>query len=192
MMMTLIMIAGCVGGSSKPAKHYILSSMKGEEAVQIRTEGDQLSVIGLEPVRLSDYLDRSQIVTRDSSNNIKIAEFDRWAGSFKDNIMRVLVNNLSALGAQYNVSVVTLDKLVPIEYRIGVSISSFEAVSNEQVILDVHWNVFAEDKKDMIISKRSIYRVKISGPGYGDIVAAMSRALEDLSREIADEIKSLP
>ena len=53
--------------------------------------------IGVGPIRFPDYLDRPGIVTRSSGNTIEIAEFDLWAGSLKDDFMRILAENLSIL-----------------------------------------------------------------------------------------------
>ena len=43
----------------------------------------QNPVIGIGPVKLADYLDQSQIVTRKGDNQVIKAEFNRWAGPLK-------------------------------------------------------------------------------------------------------------
>ena len=53
--------------------------------------------IGVGPVSIPDSLDRSQIVTLSGGNEVIIAEFDRWYGSCRDEIARVMTENLSAL-----------------------------------------------------------------------------------------------
>lgn len=53
--------------------------------------------IGVGPVSIPDSLDRSQIATLSGGNEVIIAEFDRWSGSCRDEIARVMTENLSAL-----------------------------------------------------------------------------------------------
>ena len=59
--------------------------------------GQRASTIGVFPVAMPDYLDRPQVVTRVSENEIKLDEFNRWAEPLKENFYTVLVENLSTL-----------------------------------------------------------------------------------------------
>ncbi|GAB6190600.1 PqiC family protein [Desulfocastanea catecholica] len=49
------------------------------------------------PVEIPDYLNRPEIMTRKGRNTVELAEFNRWAGSFKESITAVLAENLGLL-----------------------------------------------------------------------------------------------
>jgi uncharacterized lipoprotein YmbA len=91
----LLVLSGCA--STEPSRFYILSSLHGTEAEQVQEESEQGIAIGVGPVKIPAHLNRPQIVTRTSQNELKLAEFDKWAGSFKDGFTRVLAKNLSVL-----------------------------------------------------------------------------------------------
>jgi uncharacterized lipoprotein YmbA len=97
----LLITVGC--GTTDPARFYTLSplAIPGTEA----EAAGQGVAIGVGPIKLPEHLDRPQIVTRTSRNELKLAEFDRWAGSLADDFSRVLAENLSILLSTDRVSV---------------------------------------------------------------------------------------
>ena len=48
-------------------------------------------------VRLPQYLERPQIVTRSGDNRLQLAEFDQWGGNLYQDMTRVLAQNLARL-----------------------------------------------------------------------------------------------
>jgi hypothetical protein len=99
-----VFLAGCA--STAPSKFYTLTPMKAADgpASSVTFEGGSLLAVG--PVRLPDYLDRPQIMTRSEGNEIRMHETDRWAGSLEGDVSRVLIENLSVLLAGKKVTVV--------------------------------------------------------------------------------------
>ena len=68
-----LLLTAC--GSSPPVRYFSLSSTVtggGQDA-------ENAVVLGLGPIRMAEYLNRSQIVTRGSDAEIKVDEFNRWA-----------------------------------------------------------------------------------------------------------------
>ncbi|MGD8283632.1 MAG: ABC-type transport auxiliary lipoprotein family protein, partial [Desulfobacterales bacterium] len=53
--------------------------------------------IAIGPVTIPAALDRSQIVTRDGTNKIRLSENHRWAGPLQQDIAAVLADNISGL-----------------------------------------------------------------------------------------------
>jgi uncharacterized lipoprotein YmbA len=84
----LLVLSGCA--STEPSRFYILSSLHGTEAEQVQEESEQGIAIGVGPVKIPAHLNRPQIVTRTSQNELKLAEFDKWAGSFKDVLSKMV------------------------------------------------------------------------------------------------------
>src|SRR5512146_3159503 len=94
----ILMIAAIIGGCrSQTPRFYALSPIQEDQAISKRKSPAQNAVIGIGPVKLADYLDQSMLVTRTSSNQAVKAEYDRWVGSFKDNFINVLADNIGVL-----------------------------------------------------------------------------------------------
>jgi uncharacterized lipoprotein YmbA len=159
-----------------------------------QTEGETAGhglAIGVGPIKLPEHLDRPQIVSRTSSNQLELAEFHRWAGSLKDDFSRVLAENLSILLATDRVSVYPWRKSVPIEYQVAVDVARFDAELGGNAWLIARWTVFGGRDKKVLFMERSRISETSDDHGYDAMVAAQSRALARLSREIADAIKNI-
>ena len=88
------LLLGLEACTSTPSRFYVLSSLSASETIAA-TAATQGPVIGVGPITLPKYLDRPQIVTRAGSNQLALAEFDRWAEPLQDNVARVLAENLA-------------------------------------------------------------------------------------------------
>ncbi|MGZ8432622.1 MAG: PqiC family protein, partial [Candidatus Deferrimicrobiaceae bacterium] len=141
------------------------------------------------PVRLPDYLDRPQIMTRSEGNEIRMAETERWAGSLQEDVSRVLVENLSFLLSGKHVAVVrwssAMQAKAPFQKRLAVEVLRFEGPPGGTVILKARYALFGPDGKKVISAGESIVREPASGSDYESLTAAMSRALATFSREVA-------
>ena len=108
--------SGCA--SSPPTRFYTLSP-SATTVPEIKPSADDGCLsLGIGPIKIPDYLDRPQIVTRISSHEIGMAEFDHWAEHLKDNLTRVLANNLSSLLCTKTLVVFPWRAGIPIDYRI--------------------------------------------------------------------------
>lgn len=186
---SLAILSGCA--SSKPTRFYTLSSLVSSEKAIKATPTEQDISIGIRPVRLPEYLDRPQIITLTSKNTLKLAEFDKWAEPLNENISRVLAGSLSTLLSTDRVFIFPWNRALSIEYRVAVDVIRFEGTLGERIVLKANWTVFGDYGKKEIMTRTTSYTERIEGQDYGAMVAAMSRTLEGLSRDIAHAIKSL-
>lgn len=182
-------VAGC--GSSPTAKFYVLSAVKTQEAPGNVASQVERPSLAIGPVEIPDYLDRPQIVTRTTQNELFISEFDRWGGSIKDDVERVLVENLGALLASDGIVVFSWNRRLPASYRMPVKVLRFDADPGGSVPLKVLWSVGAPDGRSVLLMRESTISQSLSGRDYGAIVAAMSQALGAMSQEMAAGIKSV-
>ena len=188
--LSLLLGWGCA--SSPASRFYTLSSLSGPVKAKGEQPLSQGPTIGLGPIRFPDYLDRPGIVTRSSGNTIEIAEFDLWAGSLKDDFLRVLAENLSILLETDKILLYPYIGVVPIDFRIGMNLNRFEGTPGERAVLEAAWVVLeGPEKKEKVIQKSRITE-PVSGSDYQALVAAQSRAVEKLGREIAQAIRSRP
>ena len=185
----LLISGGCA--STKPARFYTLSSLA-ISGTENRTEpvGEGIA-IGVGPIKIPEHLDRPQIVTRTSRNELQLAEFDRWAGSLADDFSRVLAENLSILLSTDRVSMYPWRRSVPIEYQVVVDVSRFDGTLGENAWLSARWSLLDGENKKVLAMHKSFLNEPSGAPSYKAMVAAQSRALAKLSREIADAIKEI-
>lgn len=190
--LVVVILTGCA--SSPSSKFYQLTPGQNKTSVTGDVSSDQRQVIAIGPVRIPDYLDRPQIVTRSGKNELKLSEFDRWAGSIENDVNHVLVEDISSLLPAGRFSVVHwtpyLGSQVPASYRVEVIVDRFEGALGDSVLLKAQWRIFAKDRS-LILEKGSQVREQVNGSSYDELVAAMSSALERLSRDIYVGIMSV-
>jgi len=184
-------LTGCA--SSPSSKFYQLNPVQSITLVSDVSPYHGL-VIAIGPVRIPDYLDRPQIVTRAGKDELKLSEFDRWAGSLESDVNRILVEDISSLLPADRFSVVRwvpyLESQVPTSYRVEVLVDRFEGTLGDSALLKAQWRVFAQDRR-LLLQKESRISEQTNGSSYDALVAALSSALERLSRDISGGIVSV-
>lgn len=186
----MVMAFGGCMGKSQPPRFYTLSPISaGKRATAAK--GPALdAVIGIGPVKLADYLDKSRIVTRNNGNRIIEAEFDQWSGSLKDNLTNVLTENIGYLLATDRVFIYPWRSYIPVDYQVTVDIIRFDGQPGKEVALVARWSVMSADEKKLFAVKRSDIREAAGNGGYEDLVAAQSKALASLSLQIVEAIQA--
>ena len=186
----VVILCGCA--SSPPSKFYQLSAT-GDRTPERHSPNQDAMVVVIGPLRIPDYLDRPQIVTRSGKNELHLSEFDRWAGSLDSDIMRVLVENVSAQLPPDRFFVIRWTPLLQTQlsaaYKVELIIERFDGTSDGLVSLRAHWGIFSPEK-GVLLRKESRIIEEVKGKGSDAIVDSMSRAIGRLSREIADAIAS--
>lgn len=186
-----VILAGCA--SSPSSKFYQLNPLQNSASITRDAFPEQNLIIAIGPVRMPDYLDRPQIVTRTGKNELEISEFHRWAGSLERDVTRVLVEDISGLLPADRFSIVRWtpypESQVPASYRVEVLVDRFEGTLGDSVLLKAQWEVFSQNRS-LLLKRESLIREQINGGSYDALVAAMSSALERLSRDIAGGIRS--
>src|SRR5262245_10908502 len=183
-----LMIGGC---ASQPSRFYLLSAVPSPETAPQATSTEQGPTIGVGPVTLPRYLDRPQIVTRTSPYELKLAEFDRWAEALDANFTRVLTENLAFMLPSARVVVSPWSRATAIDYQVTVDVSHFLSQVGGDSTLIADWTLFKGEGQEVLRSARSRVSVSPTGQDYAAIVAAMSQAVADLSREIATTLRGV-
>jgi uncharacterized lipoprotein YmbA len=180
-----LLLSGCAT-QSPPANFYVLSA----SAEMTRTAHPKL-MIGVGPVSIADYLDRSQIVRRDTDVRLQMDEFNRWAGDHRKNIGAVLADNLARIIGSEAVLPFPWPSSLELDYRIIVDVTRFEATADNVVVLDVQWQLFDGAANKLLTIKRSHIKTVAKEGNHAAQVAAQNRALVKLSEMVADEIISV-
>jgi uncharacterized lipoprotein YmbA len=183
-----LLVIGLLGcASSPPTRFYVLSPEKGEGV------GDQPCVsIGIGPVKIPEYLNRSGIMTRIAAHELQVGEFDQWAEPLEENIPRVLAENLRSLLCTKAVAVFPWKGRIPMDYRVYVDVIRMDGRLGGDALLDASWTLMGgPDKREMFATKRVSYKESTGGQDYEGYVSAQSRNLWSLSHDIAEAIKNL-
>jgi uncharacterized protein len=183
----LLIISGCAG--SEPSRFYTLDVSDKPE--HVRSSSSYKLSVAIGPVVIPDYLDRPQIVSRTGKNEITFSEFDRWAGSLRDDIARVLSENLTILLSENDASVSPWEWGTPGDYRVAVEIRRFDIMPEGDVLMNVRWTILSKDGIKIILMRESTVSEPVSGQTYRAKVSSMSRALERLSLDIAEGIQAV-
>lgn len=182
-------LAGCSG--TEPSNYYLLSTLPAPESPIRATPTDQLAV-GVGPVSLPMYLDRPQLVTRASPNRLDLAEFDRWAEPVQDMFSRTLAENVSALIGSDLVYVLPRRRTPELDYRVAVEVFRFDRSPEGEVKLLARWTITEDNEDTSLITRRSMI-IEPTPPDSEaeEVILALSRAVEDLGREIARDLQGL-
>jgi uncharacterized lipoprotein YmbA len=183
----LLFLAGCFGSTGR-ARFYALSPMEQPPPGQGAKTGASDIAVGIGPIKLADYLNRADIVTRDTGNTVKFAEFEQWAGSFEDNFTHALAENIGFLLGSEQIHARPWPRPVPVDYQIALEVIRFDGKLGGEACLVARWSVSGEEPDKPLAVKRSSIQEPTGGSSYEDLVAAESRALAKLSREIAQVI----
>ena len=182
----LFALAGCIPGATEPSRFFVLSPLS---ATSEPAAGEDGIAIGVGPVVFPAYLDRPEMVTRVSPNELNVDEFHRWAEPLKDNFTGVLAENLSVLVATDRVAVFPWTRATPIDYQVTVQVTRFLGEVGGTNTLTARWRIFKGEGKELLVTRQSSFTVQARSDGIAAMVDAQSRALEELSTAIAAELK---
>jgi hypothetical protein len=183
-------LSGCFAGTSPPTRFYTLSSLKDTNPENQIASDDQSRIVAVGPITIPDYLDKPEIVTSSGEHETTLNEFHRWSGSLESCISRAMMENLSVLLPSQEFSVVRWSPSqtdIPIAYRVMVDVVRFDVSPGGASLLDADWAIYGNNKEIELMRKSSVEK-RVTGTDFTDMAAAMSKAIEDLSREIADAL----
>ncbi|MDP9143957.1 MAG: PqiC family protein, partial [Actinomycetota bacterium] len=175
--------------TSMPSRFYILNSLSASETTTAMA-AEQGPVIGVGPITIPKYLDRPQIVTRAGSNQLALAEFDRWAEPLQDNLARVLAENLALLIPTDQILLYAWPRSATLDYQVMVEVLHFDGWLGSESRLLALWSIL--DGAELTLwSQRATLNAPVSGREYEAMVVAMNQLIEWLSRDLASAIHRL-
>ncbi len=170
-------LAGCGTFSPRPdpSRFFTLSSLPQVAQASLKNStGPEKMFLGIGPIKFPGYLDRQEIVVRSGQNRFEVSEIDLWAEPLEENFSRVLSENLALL---LNTDLIIIYPWSPNRERNGE--------------LFARWSVLdGADKKVAVVKESRVIRNAQEKSTDGS-VAALSEAVGDLSREIADAVSAI-
>jgi uncharacterized lipoprotein YmbA len=170
---------------------FTLRSASGDAAsAPVASRPDLGVVVG--PLTFPRYLDRPEIVSRDGANRLEVPDAHRWGGSLRDDILRVVADDLARLLGTARVAVYPDEPRFAGGYRVLLDVAEFERVAADKVSLRARVTIASlPDGKAIVVEDEAVEQ-PIASASYEDLVAAESAALGSVSKRIADRIAALP
>lgn len=189
-------LGGCLALGETPAtRFYVLTpltdSVMATPPAEEPSEARPRVAVALAPVEIPRYLDRPQIVTRISANELSLAEFDQWAEPLPESVAQVLAENLTRLLSAHGMEVLPELRANRSAYQVGVTLMRFEREADNGCVLQARWTLM--EGRDQVVRVKNVFEVRIplEASGYDAIVGAMSRALGAMSRDIALHLRAV-
>ncbi|MBS0336770.1 MAG: membrane integrity-associated transporter subunit PqiC [Proteobacteria bacterium] len=183
----LALLAGCA--SDPVTRYYVLAATAPASS---QPPAPKAMAVVIRDVRLPQYLERTQIVTRGSDHRLLMADYELWAGDLRQDMTRVLAENLSRLLASDQVVAAphTL-KLAP-DVRVEVEVQRFERDAAGKVELAARWWLTRGSDGALLASPSAALAGTPLGANasYEAVVASMSAVYGQLAQEIARSIRA--
>jgi len=184
-----ILLAGC--GTTPPAAFYTLAPLPAAETGNGAVT-EQSPAVGVGPVSFPAFLDRAQLVARSGSSELTVDELHRWGGSLQDDFPRVLGENLAHLLGTSRILLYSAEVPYPVDFRVAVDVLRFETTQRGEAVLKARWALLDPYTGEALQVKEETYRATAASGEPAALVDAMSRALGDFSRKVADAIRERP
>jgi len=172
-------------GSSPHSNYYLLT------AQQMPSASGQQPSLGIGPVAIPQYLNRTGLVYSKAGNQLQISSQERWAEPLEDGIERVLGLNLANLLNTENVRYFPWSAGQAPDYGIKVTILTLDA-SDSNATLVAEWLVYRADSGEPVNRRISqLQQALPNGPLQASQLAPVySDLLYQLCEMIADEVKT--
>lgn len=177
--------------TSPPVRYFSLSSTVSDVGMSV----DEAVVLGLGPMRMAEYLNRSQIVTRGAGAEVKVDEFNRWAEPLTVAFHRVVSTDIDNMMNGVSVLAFPWESAVrnQVNFRLLGDVIRFDADRSGRVILETQWGITAADSGKVVVKpRRTRYETQTGSPHNPAAVAsAMNDVLTKFSRDIVSEMQAV-
>jgi uncharacterized lipoprotein YmbA len=175
----LLMVTGC--GHSPPVRYVTLSA---EPAVTPHT-ATRLQPVQLTAVHIPAELDRPELVTQTSANQLAIHENDRWGAPLGQMMRRTLAQDLLTRLPQG--SFVLPDAPAPPDTRkLVVTVLNAEAGASGTLALQASWTLLSGPSSHTVLTQQ----VSLTSDMAGGDATAQAAALSHLLGQLADRISA--
>jgi uncharacterized lipoprotein YmbA len=145
--------------------------------------------IGVWKVRLSELLDRPEIVSRNGVYEVELANFHHWAGRLGPNIDTMVVQGLSQRLDTANVVISPWPSHKVNDYQVKIYIARFDGQLSGEAVVSGTWVLLNGKGNKELVRKPFSLKSPVNGNQYGDVVASLNQLTVELTGLIAEEIE---
>jgi len=170
----LLAAVGCA--TSPPARFYLLSPPASQSMADQMQKTVQVSL----QVQVPDYLDRPQIMIREDTHRLSLAELDRWAEPLSRMLTQFLARHLTAgpLPVQVNTPDSGRD-----DVRIWIQILRLDGKPGGRVTLETNYRIASPE-----MNEGRVYFFSAAAPASGQGLQGLVQAHEQVVLELASEL----
>ncbi len=181
---------GCSLSNKQATRFYVLNPMEPSQGHLSDAYHQEPLSVEVASLRLPQYLERPQIVTRSSENQLELDEFYQWGGNLRKDMMRVFAKNLSQLLATPHISFSTHPSQALTDFVVELEVIKFEKDHDDKVRLSAQWRISSgKDRKPLTTKITDLESLKLQpGSEMEQTIAAMSMILGEFSKIIGQEI----
>ena len=172
-------------GRSPEVRLYTLGAEP--RAVDADRPSETAVVIG--SVRFPRYLERPQIVRRLAGGALELDEFNRWAGSFEDNVIRALGLAVSERLGSDRVVTSPADPAFAVDFRVAVRFDELVVAADGTLQMRAAWSIATGARGEAPVLGRTDRDLPVDGRSPRALVAAHERLIETLGGDIAAAIE---
>jgi len=187
-----LVVAGCVNFQQVTdlTRSYVLSAMPAGKPATAGSNSDL--AVGLGRVDVPAYLLDTRIAVRQGSSEIEYSDYHRWAERLDKGIQRVLGVNLASLLSSDRV-VLSAWQRSEVKAEVYLAVQRFECNAQGQVILEARWRITSPGGEKTLRTDHA--QITRQGPVFrtdaDGAVGELSKALADLSQQIATSVQSI-
>lgn len=176
-----VYLAGCVGRSQVSDYHLLTARADASAAAPLNAS------IGVGPVRIAQFLDRTQIVTHAGGSALQFRDGERWGEPLEQGVQRVLAQNLAALTGAETRNFPWRQNVTP-DYAVRVEIVDLDKLADGSYLLEAGWVV--EDLKNSAVVKTQQEKFTLRAAPSATLAQAYSELLAQLAQRIAAQLPS--
>jgi uncharacterized lipoprotein YmbA len=178
----LFTLTFCVGCASSPPESfdYLLRPQISSADYAAKP------TIALDKIEVAPYLDRKGIVLETSPGQVDTAKHHRWADPLNFSIRRYLQVALTQETAQNIAS--TFEPNSDVETRVDVFVHQLHGSVTGTVKLVAEWQIRSTDSGEVTASGQFSAAETIAGDGYGEVVQAHAKLLDQLASSISAKL----
>jgi len=187
--------AGCISlpnSSMSPTPRFYMLSAINKPEVSKKINIKPGLIIGVGPVKLPEFLDRPQMVTKEKQGTLKIDEFDRWGESLDLGLARLVREYLTVMLPGAKLVLYPWGLGVAAKYQVTLEVVQLDSELDRDMSFAVQWVVIDVQNSKTVIIKRSVFHQPIIPQNYSGLAKTLSTACASLSSQIAQTLSTLP
>lgn len=179
-----VLIASMAGCGHSPPVRYVTLSAAGAAAPRATT---QVARVQLTAVHIPAELDRSEVVSQASANQLTVHETDRWAAPLGQMMRRTLAQDL-LLRLPEGCLVLPDAPAPPNTRTLVVTVLSADADANGTLTLQVAWTLLSGQPSHAVLTQQVTLSSNLTSRDSTAQAAALSQLLGQLADRIAKAI----
>jgi uncharacterized lipoprotein YmbA len=180
---------GCAALSSQPdlTRYYVLRPIAVPQPISVGFDRS----VGVGPVTVPDHLE-DQLVTRLADEEVAISDTERWSEPLHDAVSGVLRQNLVLLLGTQRVKFYPWDPKAAPDLAVTLELMQFERTTRGTVDVKARWSIEqGSNRTPLLMNETSLSQI-MPGTDSRAAVAALSAALNNLSQQIAMDVRRAP